>query len=105
MRTSSSAYDRAGNPTSVTDYRGHTVTLTSDATGLITKAVQPVSETEPISTTFGYDAAGNRTRFTDGTELPAPAHPDCPGLRRSSSSGTLNGSAPWPRSRNGLRLA
>ncbi|MDQ0795939.1 LamG-like jellyroll fold domain-containing protein [Streptomyces sp. B1I3] len=94
LRTSSSTYDRAGNPTSVTDYRGHTVTLTNDATGLITKAVQPVSETESITTTFGYDAAGNRTRFTDGRgnsflttynawgmaekeiEPSTPAHPD-----------------------------
>lgn len=26
----------------------------------------PVSATESITTTFGYDAAGNRTRLTDG---------------------------------------
>ncbi|MCX4772104.1 hypothetical protein OG322_22530 [Streptomyces sp. NBC_01260] len=94
LRASSSTYDRVGNPTSVTDYRGHTVTLVSDATGLITKAVQPVSETESVTTTFGYDAAGNRTRFTDGRgnaflttynawgmaekeiEPSTPAHPD-----------------------------
>ncbi|MFJ1616804.1 LamG-like jellyroll fold domain-containing protein [Streptomyces sp. NPDC088249] len=94
LRTSSSTYDRVGNPTSVTDYRGHTVTLTTDATGVITKAAQPVSATESITTTFGYDAAGNRTRFTDGRgnaflttynawgmpeseiEPSTPAHPD-----------------------------
>ncbi|MEU9866167.1 LamG-like jellyroll fold domain-containing protein, partial [Streptomyces sp. NPDC047971] len=66
LRTSSSTYDRAGNPTSVTDYRGSTTTLTTDASGVVTKAVQPVSSTESITTTFGYDAAGHRTRFTDG---------------------------------------
>ncbi|MFD7446442.1 LamG-like jellyroll fold domain-containing protein [Streptomyces sp. NPDC059909] len=94
LRTMSSTYDRAGNPVTVTDYRGHTTTLTTDASGLITKAVQPVSATESITTTFGYDAAGNRTRFTDGRGNPfittynswglpesliepsTPAHPD-----------------------------
>ncbi|WP_251067262.1 LamG-like jellyroll fold domain-containing protein [Streptomyces sp. ISL-36] len=70
LRTMSSTYDRAGNATSVTDFRGHTTTLTTDASGAITKAVQPVSATESITTTFGYDAAGNRTRFTDGRGNP-----------------------------------
>lgn len=66
LRTSSSSYDRVGNPVTVTDANRHTTTLTLDATGLVTKVVQPVSATESITTTFGYDAAGNRTRFTDG---------------------------------------
>ncbi|MCY0934721.1 LamG-like jellyroll fold domain-containing protein [Streptomyces sp. H34-S4] len=70
LRSSSSAYDRAGSPVSITDYRGHTSTFTNDASGLITKVVQPVSATESITTTFGYDAAGNRTRFTDGRGNP-----------------------------------
>lgn len=70
LRSSSSSYDRAGNPVTLTDARGHTTTFTNDATGLITKAVQPVSATESITTTFGYDAAGNRTRFTDGRGNP-----------------------------------
>ncbi|MFI6207113.1 LamG-like jellyroll fold domain-containing protein [Streptomyces sp. NPDC051041] len=94
LRTSRSRYDRAGNPLSVTDYRGHATTFTVDPTGLITKAVEPVSATESITTTYGYDAAGNRTRFTDGRGNPflttyntwglpesliepsTPAHPD-----------------------------
>ncbi|MCK1820394.1 Teneurin-1 [Streptomyces sp. XM83C] len=94
VRTARSSYDRAGNPLSVTDYRGHTTRFTVDATGLVTKAVEPVSETESITTTYGYDVAGNRTRFTDGRGNPfittyntwgmpekliepsTPAHPD-----------------------------
>ncbi|WP_269783582.1 LamG-like jellyroll fold domain-containing protein [Streptomyces sp. QHH-9511] len=70
LRTSSSTYDRAGNPVSLTDYLGHTSTFTTDATGQVIKAVQPVSATESITTTFGYDAAGHRTRFTDGRGNP-----------------------------------
>ncbi|MFF9277608.1 LamG-like jellyroll fold domain-containing protein [Streptomyces griseosporeus] len=94
VRTARSTYDRAGNPLSVTDYRGHTTSFTVDPTGLVTKAVEPVSATESITTTYGYDAAGNRTRFTDGRGNPfittyntwglpesliepsTPAHPD-----------------------------
>ncbi|MEW2634830.1 LamG-like jellyroll fold domain-containing protein [Streptomyces sp. NPDC048389] len=94
IRTAGTKYDRAGTPVSVTDYRGKTTTLTLDPTGLVTKAVQPVSATESITTTFGYDVAGNRTRFTDGRGNPflttynswgmpestiepsTPAHPD-----------------------------
>ncbi|WP_251066932.1 LamG-like jellyroll fold domain-containing protein [Streptomyces sp. ISL-36] len=66
LRSNSFTYDRAGNPLSLTDYRGHTTTYTVDATGMVTKAVEPVSATESITTTYGYDVAGNRTRFTDG---------------------------------------
>ncbi|MEV6547817.1 LamG-like jellyroll fold domain-containing protein [Streptomyces sp. NPDC051597] len=70
LRTTSSTYDRLGNPLSVTDFRGHTTNFTVDATGLVTRAVQPVSATESITTSFGYDLAGNRTRFTDGRGNP-----------------------------------
>src|SRR5260370_41363541 len=37
-----------------------------DATGLLAREVQPVSASSSITTSFGYDAAGNRTRYTDG---------------------------------------
>ncbi|WP_244317354.1 LamG-like jellyroll fold domain-containing protein [Streptomyces bauhiniae] len=70
LRTSRTSYDRAGNPVSVTDARGHTTTFTVDATNLVTKAVEPVSATESITTSFGYDVAGNRTRYTDGRGNP-----------------------------------
>ncbi|WP_030683868.1 RHS repeat-associated core domain-containing protein, partial [Streptomyces cellulosae] len=39
---------------------------TYDAAGTITQQVEPVDAATSITTTFGYDAAGNRTRFTDG---------------------------------------
>nr|WSX51533.1 LamG domain-containing protein [Streptomyces sp. NBC_00974] len=84
LRTSGSTYDRAGNPLSVTDYRGHTKTLTVDASGLVTKAVEPVSATESITTTYGYDAAGNRTRFTDGRGNPFLTTYNAWGLPESS---------------------
>ncbi|MFC8957783.1 RHS repeat-associated core domain-containing protein [Streptomyces sp. NPDC057101] len=70
LRSSSSTYDRSGNPVTLTDYRGHTKTFTYDATGVVTKLVEPVSATESITTTYGYDAAGNTTRFTDGRGNP-----------------------------------
>ncbi|WHM37543.1 LamG-like jellyroll fold domain-containing protein [Streptomyces sp. BPTC-684] len=70
LRTTGSTYDRMSNRTSTTDFRGHTTSLTVDPTGLVTKAVQPVSATESITTTFGYDIAGHRTRFTDGRGNP-----------------------------------
>lgn len=66
LRTTRTAYDRAGNAVSVTDPKGHTASYTYDATGLVTKAVEPVSATESITTGFGYDVAGNQTRYTDG---------------------------------------
>ncbi|GII23213.1 RHS repeat domain-containing protein [Planosporangium mesophilum] len=53
-----------------TDARGATTTFTYDATGLLTGEVQPVTTTSSITTSFGYDAAGNRTRFTDGRGNP-----------------------------------
>ncbi|WP_328725465.1 LamG-like jellyroll fold domain-containing protein [Streptomyces sp. NBC_00259] len=119
LRTMSSTYDRAGNPLTVTDYRGHTTSFTADATGLVTKAVQPVSATESITTTFGYDAAGNRTRFTDGrgnpfittyntwglpeslTEPSTPAHPD-PADRTFTTVYDANGQPKEQRSPGGV---
>ncbi|WP_329365019.1 LamG-like jellyroll fold domain-containing protein [Streptomyces sp. NBC_01483] len=119
LRTSRSTYDRAGNPVSVTDYRGHTTTLTVDATGLVTKAVEPVSATESITTTFGYDAAGNRTRYTDGRGNPfittyntwglpesliepsTPTHPD-PADRTFTAVYDANGRVKEQRSPGGV---
>ncbi|MFJ6166014.1 LamG-like jellyroll fold domain-containing protein [Micromonospora orduensis] len=62
----SARYDRAGNMVASTDARKTTVTYEYDATGVVTKETQPISASDSIVTTFGYDLEGNRTRFTDG---------------------------------------
>ena len=45
---------------------GNTTTFTYDPTGSVTQEVQPVSAPSGITTSFGYDAAGNQTLYTDG---------------------------------------
>ena len=37
-----------------------------DPSGSVTQEVQPVSASSGVTTSFGYDAAGNKTRYTDG---------------------------------------
>ena len=39
-----------------------------DALNRLTKQVEPKTATTSITTSFGYDAAGNRTRYTDGRQ-------------------------------------
>lgn len=92
-RRTATTYDALGNVTSTTDYGTGTTavrtgtaefdvegnrkavispetkartTYTYDALGRMTTQVEPVSATESITTSFGYDVAGNRTRMTDG---------------------------------------
>jgi RHS repeat-associated protein len=48
------------------DPNGNYTTYTYDAAGALAQEVQPVTDTTSITTSFGYDAAGNRTRYTDG---------------------------------------
>lgn len=45
---------------------GGTTTYTYDALGKLVRQQEPVSGSQTITTTFGYDAAGNQTRYTDG---------------------------------------
>ncbi|MGW0825565.1 LamG-like jellyroll fold domain-containing protein [Streptomyces sp. NPDC002845] len=66
QRSTSAVFDADGNRTSVTDAEGATATYTYDALGRLTKQVEPVSDSESVTTTFGHDVAGNRTRLTDG---------------------------------------
>ncbi|MEV6576241.1 LamG-like jellyroll fold domain-containing protein [Streptomyces sp. NPDC051577] len=66
LRTVSSEYDNDGNVTASVSAAGARRTYTYDALGRMTKQVEPVTATDSITTTFGYDAAGNRTRLTDG---------------------------------------
>ncbi|MFF3329348.1 LamG-like jellyroll fold domain-containing protein [Streptomyces sp. NPDC002888] len=67
LRTASAEFDADGNRTAVISAQAKArTTYVYDALGRMTRQVQPVSGTESITTTIGYDAAGNRTRLTDG---------------------------------------
>lgn len=66
LRTSTASYDPLGQVVASTDPRGGGASYTYDATGRILSESQKTNATSSISTSFGYDAAGNRTRFTDG---------------------------------------
>ncbi|MEU0411504.1 LamG-like jellyroll fold domain-containing protein [Streptomyces griseorubiginosus] len=95
LRTASAEFDEDGNRiTSISAQTKARTTYAYDALGRMTKQVEPVSDTASITTAFGYDAAGNRTRLTDGRgnktvytfnswglpestiEPPTSAHPD-----------------------------
>ena len=67
LGTTQLAYDADGNLTSSTPASGKRATVyTYDALGRLTKQVDPVTATDSITIGYGYDAAGNRTRYTDG---------------------------------------
>ncbi|WP_245930550.1 DNRLRE domain-containing protein [Allonocardiopsis opalescens] len=59
-------YDEAGNPVATTSALGHTTTRAFDPQNRLVQLVEPVADGEDITTTFGYDAFGDRTRVTDG---------------------------------------
>ncbi|WP_020391989.1 LamG-like jellyroll fold domain-containing protein, partial [Kribbella catacumbae] len=67
LGTTQLAYDADGNLISSTPASGKRPTIfTYDAVGRLTKQVDPVTATDSITIGYGYDAAGNRTRYTDG---------------------------------------
>ncbi|MFD9704137.1 RHS repeat-associated core domain-containing protein [Lentzea sp. NPDC059081] len=66
LRRTGYTHDAAGNVETATDGMGKTARYSYDALGRLTQQVEPVSDTESITTSFGYDAKGNRTRYTDG---------------------------------------
>ncbi|WP_344953926.1 hypothetical protein, partial [Sphaerisporangium flaviroseum] len=66
LRTYGFEYDDASNLIGQTSPEGHVTRRSYDATDQLTKLVEPVSATKTITTTFGYNAAGNQTRTTDG---------------------------------------
>ncbi len=66
LTQTSQIYDGVGNVLTSTDANGHTNHFLYDAAGTITQQIQPVNATTSITTSFGYDANGQRTRFTDG---------------------------------------
>ncbi|RKE05089.1 RHS repeat-associated protein [Streptomyces sp. TLI_171] len=71
--TSYATYDLQGASTGSTDRitnqadsAAHTTSRTYDPAGNLIRQVEPVGPQSTITTTFGYDAAGHRTRFTNG---------------------------------------
>jgi RHS repeat-associated protein len=66
IRSESATYTPDGQVATATDYRGYTSSYNYDATGMLTSEVQPVSSTQSITTSYGYDLDGNETAFTDG---------------------------------------
>ncbi|WP_170154255.1 LamG-like jellyroll fold domain-containing protein [Actinoplanes italicus] len=78
LRRKEQTYDIAGSPVRITNaYKPglndpaspdakHETTFEYDVLGRLTEQYEPVSASETIHTSFRYDAAGNRTKFTDG---------------------------------------
>ncbi|MGW0993220.1 polymorphic toxin-type HINT domain-containing protein [Streptomyces sp. NPDC002523] len=66
LRKVSYTYDKAGNLVTSTNPLNRTTTYRYDALNRMTGQTEPVSDTKSITTSFGYDALGNRTRYTDG---------------------------------------
>jgi RHS repeat-associated protein len=66
LRTTTATYDAADRKTTATDARGNQTTWTRDARGAVTQQTEPVTGATTITTSYGYDPAGNATRFTDG---------------------------------------
>ncbi|MFC1434545.1 LamG-like jellyroll fold domain-containing protein [Streptacidiphilus sp. N1-3] len=62
----SAGYDAMGRLMSSTDANQHTTTYTRDALGQVSSETQPVDAGHSITTSFGYDADGNKTLFQDG---------------------------------------
>jgi RHS repeat-associated protein len=62
----SAVFDANSQITSVKDPAGRTITYAYNAIGQLTQTTQPISTIESITNSFGYDARGNRTRYTDG---------------------------------------
>ncbi|MEU0092656.1 LamG-like jellyroll fold domain-containing protein [Kribbella sp. NPDC006257] len=66
LRKSLYTFDADNNLLTAKPPVGGTVSYTYDALGQLVRQQEPTSSTQTITTTFGYDAAGNQTRYTDG---------------------------------------
>ncbi|MEU4192303.1 LamG-like jellyroll fold domain-containing protein [Kribbella sp. NPDC026611] len=67
LGTTALGYDLDGDLISSTPASGNRAsTYTYDALGRLTAQIDPVSATDQVGISYGYDAAGNRTRYTDG---------------------------------------
>jgi RHS repeat-associated protein len=65
-RTLSATYDPAGNMVTTTDGNSHTTNYSYDALNRLLTTTAPVDAGAFITSGYGYDADGNRTRITDG---------------------------------------
>ena len=70
LASTSATYNGEGQQLSTIDALGYCTAYTYDPTGSLTAETQPVSSSLGIITSFGYDAAGNQTRYTDGNGRP-----------------------------------
>ncbi|HET6532887.1 MAG TPA: LamG-like jellyroll fold domain-containing protein [Actinoplanes sp.] len=69
LRREKFTYDENGNVRSRVNALDKTVSFEYDALDRLVRQIEPKSATASITTSFGYDAAGNRTRYTDGRQL------------------------------------
>jgi RHS repeat-associated protein len=70
LAATSATYNGEGQQLSTIDALGYCTAYTYDPTGSLTAETQPVSSSAGVITSFGYDAAGNQTRYTDGNGKP-----------------------------------
>ncbi|WP_427885160.1 putative adhesin [Kribbella sp. GL6] len=66
LRKTSYTVDADGNVLTATPPVGGQTSYTYDALSRLTQQQETVTSGKTITTTFGYDAAGNQTRYTDG---------------------------------------
>ncbi|WP_345033016.1 polymorphic toxin-type HINT domain-containing protein [Kutzneria kofuensis] len=66
LRDTAATYDPAGNLLSATDALNHTATFAYDAANRVVSQTVPTSDSESITTSYGYDADSRLTRSTDG---------------------------------------
>ena len=66
LTTESKAYNARDQLITATDARGTTTTLGYNEVGWPISLTEPISPTDSIATSFGYDVEGKRTRYSDG---------------------------------------
>jgi RHS repeat-associated protein len=96
LTTESATFNGEGQQLSTTDALGDTTAYTYDPVGNLTSETQPVSSSAGIITSFGYDAAGNQTRYTDGNGnnwITAYNSWNLPGTQVEPTAGTYTSTA------------
>jgi RHS repeat-associated protein len=68
LRSDTLGYDLNADLTSAKDWNGNTSTYTYNAAGQQTSKIQPVSSSTSLTTSYGYDPAGNLTAVTPGNQ-------------------------------------